>query len=138
MTSIRFRLIGPVMRALGRRALARATDPVKERRKFAILARLGFRAPFGITATPDPVFGRGEGPSLWVTGDDPRTGKVILHFHGGGYVVGSPWTHWKTVAHLVRETGMSGFLPSYRLAPENPLPAAQEDAMREHDARCFS
>ena len=53
----------------------------------------------------------------------------ILHFHGGGFLVGSPETHrivaaW--IAHLAHARVLS---VRYRLAPEHPLPAQEEDAV---------
>lgn len=129
MSSLRFRLIGPFMRFVGRWALARAHDPTVERKRFARLARIGFVAPRGITPAPDGVFAPGGAHSLWLSGEKGRTKPVILHFHGGGYLVGSPQTHWKPVGHLARLSGLTAFLPSYRLAPEHPFPAAIDDAV---------
>jgi epsilon-lactone hydrolase len=54
--------------------------------------------------------------------------KVILYFHGGGYVIGSINSHRHLVSELSRASGMSALLLGYRLAPEAPFPAALEDA----------
>ncbi|MDJ0839727.1 MAG: alpha/beta hydrolase [Acidobacteriota bacterium] len=55
---------------------------------------------------------------------------VILYFHGGGYVVGSPRTHRALVSYLARRSGAAVLSVDYRLAPENPFPAAVEDAVK--------
>jgi acetyl esterase/lipase len=55
--------------------------------------------------------------------------KVLLYFHGGGYAVGSTQTHRSLVAEIARQTGYCALLPEYRLAPENPFPAAVHDAV---------
>lgn len=60
------------------------------------------------------------------------TGKipVIVYFHGGGFVVGSParpGTH-NYLNDLVARSGAIGVSVYYRLAPEHKLPAAYDDA----------
>jgi monoterpene epsilon-lactone hydrolase len=57
------------------------------------------------------------------------TGAVtVVHFHGGGYCVGSPAEARDWAAHLIARTGCRVVLPEYRLAPEYPYPAAVDDA----------
>ena len=53
----------------------------------------------------------------------------VLYLHGGGYVVGSPASHRALLAGLSRATGTPVHAPDYRLAPEDPHPAAVEDAL---------
>lgn len=53
---------------------------------------------------------------------------VVLYFHGGGYIIGSPRTHRGITGHLARSSGTMVIVPDYRLAPENPYPAALDDA----------
>lgn len=59
----------------------------------------------------------------------PAAGKVLLYWHGGAYVMGSCRSHRALVSHLAKATGVRAILPEYRLAPENPFPAAVEDAL---------
>jgi len=54
---------------------------------------------------------------------------VLLFLHGGGYVIGGPRTHAALAAGLARRAGVRAVLPDYRLAPEDPFPAAVEDAL---------
>jgi acetyl esterase/lipase len=54
---------------------------------------------------------------------------VILFLHGGGYVSGSLASHRHAVAQAGREAGTRTFALAYRLAPENPYPAALGDAL---------
>jgi epsilon-lactone hydrolase len=54
--------------------------------------------------------------------------RTVLHFHGGGYCVGSPRTPRAWAAQLSARTGCRVVLPDYRLAPENPFPAGLDDA----------
>ena len=53
---------------------------------------------------------------------------TVVHFHGGGYCVGSPAEARDWAAHLSARTGCRVVLPEYRLAPEHPYPAAVDDA----------
>jgi len=58
---------------------------------------------------------------------------AILYFHGGAYVLGSAAAHRNFVSQIVRRAGVAAFLADYRLAPENPFPAAVEDALSAFD-----
>ena len=53
---------------------------------------------------------------------------VILYFHGGGYVIGSAESSVPLAAELAQRTGAKVVAVDYRLAPENPFPAAVDDA----------
>jgi epsilon-lactone hydrolase len=53
---------------------------------------------------------------------------TVVHFHGGGYCVGSPAEARDWAAHLSARAGCRVILPEYRLAPEHPFPAAVDDA----------
>ncbi|WP_433160612.1 alpha/beta hydrolase [Kribbella sp. CA-247076] len=54
---------------------------------------------------------------------------VIFYLHGGGYVVGSARTGANLAVPLARRTGLPAVSLEYRLAPENPFPAALDDAL---------
>ncbi|KAJ5888018.1 hypothetical protein N7495_008059 [Penicillium taxi] len=54
---------------------------------------------------------------------------TILYFHGGAYFMMDPCTHRVPVARLSRLTGAPVFSVRYRLAPQNPFPAALVDAL---------
>jgi epsilon-lactone hydrolase len=59
---------------------------------------------------------------------DAGARPTVLHFHGGGYCVGSALTPRSWAAHLSAQAGCRVVVPEYRLAPEHPYPAALEDA----------
>ena len=67
---------------------------------------------------------RGE----WLLPDKPSA-TTILYLHGGGYYFCSPATHRGLVFPLARRSGARTFSLDYRLAPENPFPAALDDAL---------
>jgi acetyl esterase len=52
---------------------------------------------------------------------------IYLHFHGGGLVLGSAMTHDMMMERIIASTGMACASVEYRLAPENPYPAAWDD-----------
>jgi monoterpene epsilon-lactone hydrolase len=52
----------------------------------------------------------------------------VVHFHGGGYCVGSAREALSWAAHLSAAADCLVVLPEYRLAPEHPHPAALDDA----------
>jgi epsilon-lactone hydrolase len=53
---------------------------------------------------------------------------TVVHFHGGGYCLGSARTARSWAARLSAQAGCKVVLPGYRLAPEHPHPAALDDA----------
>ena len=58
----------------------------------------------------------------------PENAKgVYLHIHGGGLVLGSAIAQDKMLERVAQSTGMAGASVEYRLAPENPYPAAWDD-----------
>lgn len=61
---------------------------------------------------------------------DRRDGPLalIVYYHGGGWVMGSPETHRMATAELARHVGAAVLSVDYRLAPEHAYPAAFDDA----------
>lgn len=55
---------------------------------------------------------------------------IILYCHGGGYSTGSSVYARTLTTKLAVSTSMDVLCFDYRLAPENPYPAATEDAMK--------
>lgn len=54
---------------------------------------------------------------------------VLLHFHGGGYLMGSASAARGLTSRLAAAVGGDVFAVDYRRAPESPFPAAVEDAV---------
>ncbi|KAK4172191.1 alpha/beta hydrolase fold-domain-containing protein [Triangularia setosa] len=54
---------------------------------------------------------------------------TVLYFHGGAYWLMDPATHRPTTTTLSKVTGGRVFSVRYRLAPENPFPAAVVDGL---------
>jgi salicylate hydroxylase len=60
--------------------------------------------------------------------DAPRD-NVVLHFHGGGYLIGSAKGSLEYASRLAAAVGGACHTVEYRLAPEHPYPAAIDDAV---------
>jgi acetyl esterase/lipase len=66
-------------------------------------------------------------PGEWQTVPETDESRVLLYFHGGGYIMGSPnFTRLLTV-QLGRVTGSRVLSIDYRLAPEHPYPMGLDD-----------
>jgi acetyl esterase/lipase len=67
-------------------------------------------------------------PADWISVPESKADRVVLYFHGGAYVMGSRNTHRGLAGRIARSARARVLLPDYRLAPEDPFPAAVEDA----------
>ena len=56
-------------------------------------------------------------------------GAVLYYVHGGGFVMGSPGTHRRIISRIACAAAARALVVDYRLAPENPFPAALEDCV---------
>jgi epsilon-lactone hydrolase len=117
-----------VMRLAAGQLGGRALDPTLpwpvQRRRLDQATRIAL-LPRGTAVTEQTIAGlRAEVVSARTAGPD----LTVIHFHGGGYCLGSAITARAWAAHLSARTGGRVVLPEYRLAPEHPYPAALEDA----------
>src|SRR5438445_2011801 len=55
---------------------------------------------------------------------------LLVYYHGGGFTYGDIETHDGVCRMLCHHAGVHVLAVDYRLAPENPFPAAVEDARR--------
>jgi len=65
--------------------------------------------------------------------DSINTDKVVLFFHGGGYVLNSVETHDDTVSYMAEKLQARFFSLEYRLAPENKYPDSLDDALLAYE-----
>lgn len=68
--------------------------------------------------------------SEWLIPKGAPSDKLIMYVHGGGYVSGSCSDHRGLISKFALATGVTNLLYEYRLAPENPFPAAIEDSVK--------
>jgi epsilon-lactone hydrolase len=71
--------------------------------------------------------------AIWANPVGCDTERVLVYFHGGGFISGSKESHRKIAAHLSKAAGCRALIPDYRLAPEHPFPAQLEDALAVYD-----
>lgn len=95
-------------------------------RRRGAMEKAAFRLDPDIKA--EPVIAGGV-PGEWVTAPGADTGRNILYLHGGGYMIGSIKTHRCLAGWISRAAQARVLIIDYRLAPENPHPAAVEDAL---------
>lgn len=121
-------------------ALAMAADPAnrdvstydpallpqlrRDIRAEADAAATGLVAKWGLTLDWRDIAGV---PCLVITPDQRRAGTDILYLFGGGYITGGPVEDLMISGKLASMTGRRVISPAYRLAPENPFPAALDD-----------
>lgn len=65
----------------------------------------------------------------WVAAPGAGDKRILLHFHGGGYAIGRPKSYRNYNARMSEATGARILAVDYRLAPENPFPAAVDDTL---------
>ena len=69
-----------------------------------------------------------SGTGLSFIPPDPLLGPDILYFHGGGWIVGSPWTHRTLCSWMAKLSGHCVFAAPYNLAPEHKFPVQADQA----------
>jgi epsilon-lactone hydrolase len=102
------------------------TDIAELRRRYdTLFSRLGAPAA---DATFEPAqIGPLKGE--WVRCPNSSPQRLILYFHGGGYIAGSPQTHRALIARLAQASEATVFALAYRLAPEFAFPSAVRDGI---------
>jgi epsilon-lactone hydrolase len=66
-------------------------------------------------------------PGDWLTMPGADAARAVLYIHGGAFVLCSPRGYRPLGARIAKATRARTFLVDYRLAPENPFPAAIQD-----------
>ncbi|UDY23137.1 alpha/beta hydrolase [Nocardioides sp. Kera G14] len=61
--------------------------------------------------------------------DETQPGPLLVFFHGGGFIYGDLDSHDAAVRFLCEQSGVRVLSVDYRLAPEDPFPAAYDDAV---------
>jgi len=85
------------------------------------------KLPKGITVKEQMIEGI---KSEWLIPDGANPEKLIFYVHGGGYVSGSCSDHRAIVSKFAKNAGFTYLVYEYRLAPENPFPAALDDSVK--------
>jgi acetyl esterase/lipase len=67
---------------------------------------------------------------------DPSAPTVVMYLHGGGFSLGDPKMWRRYAARIAQDANVFMVLVKYRLAPENPFPAALHDVVSAYQALC--
>ena len=125
--SFRSYLLNTALRLFVKPQFKSDTKPPAEMREFMQkYIETAAKFPAGTRHWEDPLAGI---HAHWCRAGQGDTRGILLYLHGGAFVVETPRAHGAFVAELAQRTGMMGVMPSYRLAPEEPFPAAVEDVM---------
>jgi len=108
------------------RASGIADDTAELRRQYDYLSDRYGQIPQDVTFEPAQL---GPIKGEWVRTPELTARRLILYFHGGGYVAGSPETHRPLIARLCLAAQATAFTPAYRLAPEFGFPAGLRDGI---------
>jgi len=68
-------------------------------------------------------------PAEWLIPTGASSSRVVLYLHGGSYVAGSIVSHRSLAANIAHAARARALIIDYRLAPENPYPAAIQDSV---------
>ena len=117
-------LVRPGIRQLGRRVLDPGLAWETQRRRFDRIMRTA-PVPRGTSVTGRMLHGV---PAEVVTAGPARPARTVVHFHGGGYCLGSARMMRTWAAHLSAQAACRVVVPEYRLAPAHAHPAALDDA----------
>jgi epsilon-lactone hydrolase len=86
-----------------------------------------------VTAEPGGVdyleIDAGGVPAMWAVPKGCAADRVLLCLHGGGFVVGSMYTHRKLFGHIAKAAGARALIPDFRRPPEHVHPAPLEDTV---------
>ena len=115
--------------------LQQAIDAMKSLTQAQVSTPQEMRVLFEQMAAPpeadikcDPVSASGV-KAEWISAPGAVPGRAVLYLHGGGYVVGSIKTHRDLMGRVARAAKARVLGLDYRLAPEDPFPAAVDDSV---------
>ncbi len=121
--SRRLAALNLVLRVAVKPRLARTSGPGAAERDFRRLGALALRQPHYLRRIERP------GGLHWISAGPCAPGRMILYFHGGGYISGSPATHQGLIARLSKLSRIEACAPDYPLAQDAPVPAAFDAAL---------
>ncbi|WP_068076726.1 alpha/beta hydrolase [Novosphingobium lentum] len=115
---------------LFKRTIPGVDDPISEWRRLFDDMCGSFAVPDA--ATIEPIDADGV-PCLKVAMPGAAADKLLIHYHSGGYVMGSAKGYREFACRLSAATGATVLLPDYRLAPDHAYPAAADDALTAYN-----
>lgn len=105
--------------------------PFMERRAQSEIFAGAFVPPPGLRIEQSRL---GGVPAEWIIPDGADTAPILFHLHGGGYVLGKPNGSRPFTTAFALKAKARVVSIDYRLAPENPFPAAVDDSVAAYSA----
>jgi salicylate hydroxylase len=109
--------------------VARGHDGLRE--AYDRFLTTNFPLPAGFDAIEDEL---ADVRAFRVSAKEASSDNVVLHFHGGGYLIGSAKGSLEYASRLAKAVDGVCYTVDYRLAPEHPYPAAIDDAVAAYRA----
>jgi acetyl esterase/lipase len=104
-------------------------DVNKDRRELDAMAR-HFKPLASMQYSPVKANGV---PAEWITPQGISSSRAILYIHGGSFNAGSIISHRPLAANIASACRARALIIDYRLAPEFPYPAAQQDCLAAYE-----
>lgn len=117
--------------AILRQSAFPADSDVDEQRRALRELLSAYPLPAEVTVTAAAL---GGVPTAEITVDGVEPRHVVLYFHGGVYVLGDAFLAADLASQVGRRTQAKVISVDYRLAPEDPYPAAVDDALAAYEA----
>ncbi len=117
--------------AILRQSAFPADSDVSEQRRALRELLSAYPLPADVTVTTGEL---GGVPTAEITVDGVEPRHVVLYFHGGVYVMGDAFLAADLASQVGRRTQAKVSSVNYRLAPEDPYPAAVDDALAAYEA----
>jgi acetyl esterase/lipase len=117
--------------------------PVRFQRAWMDVCAVLSPSPFGVRrrrtdlgGVPAVAFDATARTGTAQTGTSPTsaTYPVVLYLHGGAFILGSDRTHAGLIGYLAEQLDGVVYALNYRLAPEHPWPAGQDDVLTAYRA----
>ncbi|GAA4215543.1 acetyl esterase/lipase [Sagittula marina] len=120
--SWQLQLLNAQLRLFTRPRIGRTRTPEEAQKSVELSSKLAIAPPYL------RILERAGG-LYWICCGSCRPDRVVLYFHGGGFISGSPLTHSAMLGALSCDTGVEVCALRYPLTQEAPFPAQIEAAM---------
>lgn len=121
MPSLQAQIVGLVLPPMAKWILRDQVTVAKMRARTRVT-----RAPAGVRVEPVDAGGL---HMEWLEPVGAHPNRVLFFLHGGGFCAGSVDSHRAFAGRLAKQLRLRTLHLTYRLAPENPFPAALEDCL---------
>ena len=121
--------IKPIVDAVNKAAAGAPPNPSVEVRRQGYVALAGFAgAGPELDSVTNTTIAGPAGPIPVRTYRNTGARGVVVFYHGGGFCIGDLDTHDEVCRQIARQADATVMSVHYRLAPEDPFPAAVEDS----------